>query len=188
MMANVPYERSLRGKWPTARYQTLHEVQMEISYLLSHLRSALEQLEPTWRKAFLRRTRFLESDFQGDVLAVLNMVSTALRLGSPLPQITPSPLLDRFVRHHPGLNILRPDSDDDLGLPRVLSIETLKNEQYLYFSVGVATAHGIVLRLDRLMLAAKELVGEVYHIHGLDANYRSATLYASEHHERHHRA
>lgn len=36
-----------------------------------------------------------------------------------------------------------------------------------YFSVGVATAFGIVTRLDRLMLAAKELVGEQYHIHGI---------------------
>jgi Aromatic acid exporter family member 2 len=36
-----------------------------------------------------------------------------------------------------------------------------------YFCVGVTTAYGIVHRLDRLMVATKELVGEQYHIHGI---------------------
>jgi hypothetical protein len=31
----------------------------------------------------------------------------------------------------------------------------------------VSTSFGIVTRLDRLMLATKELVGERYHIHGV---------------------
>lgn len=31
----------------------------------------------------------------------------------------------------------------------------------------MATAFGIVSRLDRLMLATKELVGEQFHIHGI---------------------
>ena len=35
------------------------------------------------------------------------------------------------------------------------------------FSVGVATAFGIITRLDRLMHATKELVGEQYHIRGV---------------------
>lgn len=36
-----------------------------------------------------------------------------------------------------------------------------------FFSVGVATAFGIVTRLDRLMLATKELVGEQFQISGV---------------------
>ena len=35
------------------------------------------------------------------------------------------------------------------------------------FSVGVATTFAIITRLDRLMIAAKDLVGEQYHIHGV---------------------
>ena len=31
----------------------------------------------------------------------------------------------------------------------------------------MTTAFGIILRLDKLMVAAKELVGEQYHIHGI---------------------
>ena len=35
--------------------------------------SVVERLEPAWRRAFLRRTRFMDADFQGDVLAVISM-------------------------------------------------------------------------------------------------------------------
>ena len=35
------------------------------------------------------------------------------------------------------------------------------------FCVGIATAYNIVSRLDRLMIAVKEVVGEQYHIHGV---------------------
>ncbi len=37
------------------------------------------------------------------------------------------------------------------------------------FSVGVSTAFSIVSRLDRLMVAVKEIVGEQYHVHGVSA-------------------
>ncbi len=42
------------------------------------------------------------------------------------------------------------------------------------FSVGCTTAFGIVTRLDRLMIATKELVGEQYHIHGVGLPPQSA--------------
>ncbi|KAH8111149.1 hypothetical protein DFH11DRAFT_1880050 [Phellopilus nigrolimitatus] len=197
LMTNVTYEYSLRGKWPKERYNTVYEIQMEIAYLLSHLRSVTEHLELSWAQAFLKRTRFLEPDFQGDVLAVISMISTALRTGTPLPQVTPCPLLDRFVAHSNGLNVLRKEEEGDYGLPRTLTIETLEDEQYLYdlfashcatlitdfspavrifryFSVGVSTAFGIVTRLDRLMMATKELVGEQFHIHGLPVHVAKA--------------
>ncbi|KAI5122416.1 hypothetical protein M0805_002966 [Coniferiporia weirii] len=166
---NVAYEFSLRGKWPEERYSTIHEIQMEIAYLLSHLRSVTEHLETSWAKALLKRTRFLEPEFQGDVLGVISLISFALRTGKPLPQVTPSPLLDRFVTHYHGLNVHRTEdeAEADFGIPRTLTVKILEDEQYLYFSVGVATAFGIITRLDRLMMATKELVGEQYHIHGL---------------------
>ncbi|KAL1937670.1 hypothetical protein VTO73DRAFT_12945 [Trametes versicolor] len=167
LKTNIVYEFSLRGRWPSDRYQKILDLQLQIAYLLSHLMSVVEHLEPAWSRAFLRRTRFLDADFQGDVLAVISMISTALRTGNPLPQITPCPLLDRFMIHTHGLNVIRQEADDDYGLPRTMTIDTLENEQYLCFSVGVTTAFGIVLRLDKLMVATKELVGEQYHIHGI---------------------
>lgn len=164
---NVIYEFSLRGQWPAERYHKILEVQMQIAYQLCHLMSIVSHLEPAWAHAFLRRTRMLDSDFQGDVLAVISLISNALRTGSPLPQITPCPLLDRFMLRHHGLNVVHEESEDNYGLPRTLTVETLENLQYLTFCVGVSTAFGIITRLDRLMVAAKELVGEQYHIDGV---------------------
>jgi len=129
--------------------------------------SVVERLEPAWSRAFLRRTRLLDPDFQGDVLAVITMISNSLRSGQPLPQITPCPLLDRFMARRHGLNVIHQESDDDFGLPRTLTMDTLRNEQYLIFSVGVATTFAIITRLDRMMVATKDLVGEQYHIHGI---------------------
>ncbi|KAG1767104.1 hypothetical protein EDD22DRAFT_876477 [Suillus occidentalis] len=164
---NVIYEFSLRGQWPAERYHKILEIQMQIAYQLCHLMSIVSHLEPAWAHAFLRRTRMLDSDFQGDVLAVISLISNALRTGSPLPQITPCPLLDRFMLRHHGLNVVHEESEDNYGLPRTLTIETLENLQYLTFCVGVSTAFGIITRLDRLMVAVKELVGEQYHIDGV---------------------
>ncbi|EPQ61261.1 hypothetical protein GLOTRDRAFT_54150 [Gloeophyllum trabeum ATCC 11539] len=167
LRANIIYEFSLRGKWPSKRYQTIVEIQLQIAYLLSHLMSVVEQLEPIWCQAFLRRTRFLDADFLGAVLAVISLISTALRTGTPLPQITPCPLVDRFMANHHGLNVLIEEEDYVLGLPKTLTIDTLANEQYMFFCVAVSTSYGIMTRLDRLMVATKEIVGEQYHIHGV---------------------
>jgi hypothetical protein len=41
------------------------------------------------------------------------------------------------------------------------------------FSVAVTTAFHVVVALDRIMLATKELVGEQYHIDGLRAQLSS---------------
>ncbi len=38
---------------------------------------------------------------------------------------------------------------------------------YRCFCVGVATAYAILTRLDRLMVATKQLVGEHFHIYGI---------------------
>ncbi|TRM68618.1 hypothetical protein BD626DRAFT_119094 [Schizophyllum amplum] len=173
---NVTYEFSLRGKWPAERYNKIRELQIQLAYSLSHLMSVIKHMDPAWTRAFLRRTRLVDSDFQGDVLAVISLISTALRTGTPLPQITPCPLLDRFMLHFHGLNVIHKESEEDYGLPRTLTLETLENEQYLMFCVGVSTTFRIITRLDRLMVAAKEIVGEQYHIHGvgLDGGHRFA--------------
>lgn len=60
------------------------------------------------------------------------MISTALRTGSPLPQITPTPLLDRFWQENHGLNVLQQEAADGHGLPKTVTFETLQDEQYWY--------------------------------------------------------
>lgn len=76
------------------------------------------------------------------LLFAIGMISIALRTGAPLPQITPCPLLDRFVAHqHPNLDPHQAplhgreqSSSDEYGLPRSLTIDILEDEQYLYVS------------------------------------------------------
>ena len=46
--------------------------------------SVLQHLEPAWTRAFLRRTRFLDPNFQGDVLAVISEGSIDFCLSAPL--------------------------------------------------------------------------------------------------------
>lgn len=52
----------------TIRYTLLGE----IGYLLSHLKSVVEHMEPALATVFLQSTRFLEPDFQGALLAVIS--------------------------------------------------------------------------------------------------------------------
>jgi Aromatic acid exporter family member 2 len=59
------------------------------------------------------------------------MISSSLRTGYPLPQITPCPLLNRAMSIYEGLDVIQKDAEDDYGLPRTLELETLQNEQYL---------------------------------------------------------
>jgi hypothetical protein len=75
----------------------LLETLQDLLSLLAQLNHVLAQLDRPWRKALLERTRLSDPVFLGDVLAILTMCSTGLRAGSPLPQITPSPLVARFV-------------------------------------------------------------------------------------------
>ena len=44
----------------------------KIAYHLSYLMSVVVQLEPAWSRAFLKRCRFLDSEFQGEMLAVIS--------------------------------------------------------------------------------------------------------------------
>ncbi|KAF8211930.1 hypothetical protein K438DRAFT_1805637 [Mycena galopus ATCC 62051] len=175
LKSNAIYEFSMRGRWPAKRYHKIMTLQLELAYSLSHLLSIVENMDPSWTRAFLRRTRLLDSDFQGDVLAVISMTSTALRTGCPLPQITPGPLIDRF-QSHLGLHVMHQDSEEDYyGIPKTLNLETLQNQQYLMFCVGIATTYGIISRLDRLMVTVKEIVGEQYHIHGAGVSLPTRT-------------
>lgn len=77
--------------------QALLEALQDLLSLLSQLNHVLVGLDKPWRRAVLERTRLSDPVFLGDLLAVITMCSTALRTGTALPQITPSPLVARFV-------------------------------------------------------------------------------------------
>lgn len=115
-------------------FQALLEALQDTLSLLSQLHHVLNQMESPWRRAVLERTRLSEHAFLGDVLAVITMCSTALKSETPLPQITPSPLVSRFVSsqinclklkikrqgHVKGVNIPHDVSEE---LPSLVTIE-----------------------------------------------------------------
>lgn len=140
---------------------------MQISKLLSHCLAIFERLGAAYSIALLRRTRFLDPRFLGDVVSVISMCSTALKTGEPLPQVTACPLVDRFLDTPHGFNIAQETGsraiDEMLAtLPAKITLATLQDAEYMTFSVGVATLFGLVVRIDKLCVAVKQLVGESY--------------------------
>lgn len=98
-------------------------------------------------------------------MSVYSLCSTALRTAAPLPQVSPI-LFSRYLSSA-GFHFHTEQDGDDAeetlpGLPKELTVEVLESEEYLTFAVGVMTLSGIVLKLDSLLLAVKELVGESY--------------------------
>lgn len=57
------------------RYETLSLnvlAHRKVAYHLSYLMSVVVEFEPAWSRAFLRRCRFLDSEFQGEMFAVIS--------------------------------------------------------------------------------------------------------------------
>ncbi|UZJ51414.1 hypothetical protein CBS101457_000734 [Exobasidium rhododendri] len=166
----ISYEWSLRGRWPLARYQELETVELQLSKLLTHAITIFENLGPTNSRLLLRRTHFLDPVFLADCIAILTMCTTSLKTGQPLPQIVPV-LIDRYLSTSPGFQVhfqqqhqQHQGAETTTQLPRFVTYDTLCKEEYQIFAVGAMVAYGIVLRLDRLCLAVKALVGETYSV------------------------
>ncbi|KAF8311865.1 hypothetical protein DL93DRAFT_2115513 [Clavulina sp. PMI_390] len=164
--SNASYEFSLRGKWPAGRYTAISTMQFEIAYLLTHLYTVVIRMDGIWVQAFLARTRLLDPDFLGRLLTTITMCSSSLKTGVPLPQITAAPLIDGLNKNDKMIDVIAQETE--LGLPTVLTAEVLRDEQYMCFCVGVASVYSLVRRLDRLMFAIKELVGENFHVDGVE--------------------
>lgn len=109
---NALHEYTFKGRWPEERYQALQVAVSDLLALMAQLRHVYLQLDRPWRKALLERTRLNDLRFLGDVLAVLSMSGTALRSGTALPQITPSPLVERFVSANPQSTLTTREGGD----------------------------------------------------------------------------
>jgi hypothetical protein len=58
----------------------------------------------------------------------IGMINTSLRTGQPLPQVTPCPLLDRFLARQHGLAIY---ASNDFGSADTPEMSVLEDAQYL---------------------------------------------------------
>ncbi|CDZ98776.1 Predicted membrane protein [Phaffia rhodozyma] len=185
----VTYEISFRGTWPIERYTALKSVLSDIVTLMNQLHFIMGVMDPAWKKALLIRTRLSDPRFMGDVLAVISLCSTALQSKSPLPQITPCPLVERYLERRHGLLVVDDENIDHRdvtqenekayprfkGVPRRVTVDILKSEEYLRFSMACATCFALVGRFDKMMLICKTLLGETFHLAGVAdySNYPS---------------
>jgi hypothetical protein len=134
------FEPPLQGPWPGGLYSDLVQLQVELIDLYGSFHTLLQQLEPDWIDAMLNRTGWLDVHFVADHFAVIYMCATATKTGNALPQITPSPLVDRFYTRLEGLKIAKIDRS---GIPKNVDLETLQDWQYALFAIGCTLSFAI---------------------------------------------
>ena len=127
------FEPPLQGPWPRALYSELVALQVDLIDLYGSFHSLLQQLEPAWIEALLTRNGWLDVHFVADHFAVLYMCANATKTGNALPQITPTPLVDRFYTKLEGLKIARVDRP---GIPKDVDEDTLQDWQYALYAIG----------------------------------------------------
>lgn len=161
----VNFEPPLQGLWPIRTYKELFTTLLELIELYRTMINVVERMQSPWTHALIESLGWNDYQFTAEQSAVFYMCSMALKSGTPLPQVTPAPLISRyftfqrkFARKHSELS-LAGHKDNLLNFQ---DIETLKDEQYVLLGVGCATFFSILNRLDRLMFLTKTLVGEMF--------------------------
>jgi hypothetical protein len=134
------FEPPLQGPWPQGLYTDLVTLQVELIDLYGSFHVLLQQLEPEWTEAMLTRTGWLDVHFVADHFAVIYMCATATKTGNALPQITPSPLVDRFYTRLEGLKIAKFDRN---GIPKDVDLETVQDWQYALYAIGCTLSFAI---------------------------------------------
>ncbi|BGP73444.1 hypothetical protein NBRC10513v2_006855 [Rhodotorula toruloides] len=174
------YEPSLRGEWPQDQYLHLLMLQLGLLQALGQLGQALIRLEPEWRRQLVQDTAFLNQPLIADVTSTFYLISLALRQGSPLPEATPGPLLDRLLYHDRRLRMLtdepepgHEDEDEHAHAKHVdfegarmggfkFTFDVLRDELFGTYASALEALSNILLDTDELEIAIKGLVGEVH--------------------------
>ncbi|EMS18110.1 uncharacterized protein RHTO_06690 [Rhodotorula toruloides NP11] len=174
------YEPSLRGEWPQDQYLHLLTLQLGLLQALGQLGQALLRLEPEWRRQLVQDTAFLNQPLIADVTSTFYLISLALRQGSPLPEATPGPLLDRLLYHDRRLRMLtdepepgHKEEDEHAHAKHVdfegarmggfkFTFDVLRDELFGTYASALEALSNILLDTDELEIAIKGLVGEVH--------------------------
>ncbi|GAA5991944.1 hypothetical protein JCM11641_001599 [Rhodosporidiobolus odoratus] len=173
--AMARFELSLQGEWPSDLYASLQSLQMEMLDQLGQLAGVISKLDEKWTKALLHRTQLSNPRFLQELLATVQLISSAFDYATPLPYVY-NPLLERFLKspeaiatgHNYGYDVTLDQEIE--GIPLHVNLETICSLEYLRFSSGVSQCYAVINRLDRLMFVAKSLVGEQFLVYGLDTH------------------
>lgn len=85
----------------------------------------------------------------GEIMGVLNIIEQALRLGLPLPERLPTPLIKRCY-----------ESWNEHHRTAQLSTELVRDEKYRRYCVGVSAYLKFLAAMDEMILALKGALGE----------------------------
>ncbi len=155
----VKFEPPIQGPWPFESYRKLMILQQELCDLMSAFVLNLGSMDPRWISPMLRRTGWYDRALMSDCLAIIYMTGNAIRTGYALPQLLPSPLIDRFFEK---MNAVQQTSKEFGQLPDVTDHKIIRDYGYSQFAVGCTISFSIVSRLDALMTTVKNLVGEKF--------------------------
>jgi hypothetical protein len=96
-----------------------------------------------------RQAGLLDHHNIGDVMAVLGVVEQSLKTGDPLPEVLPTPLLNRchdyWKSHHVDI---------------ILSKDLIRDEEYRRFCVAISAYLKFLAAVDDLVLVMKGTLGE----------------------------
>lgn len=173
-MRFATFEPPIQGPWPGDKYERILILQREILDLLVAFVNNLTYMDHAWVEPLLRRTGWHDRELVGDCLAVIFMTANAIKTGAALPQIVPSPLIDRFYFRMDRIQ----ETQAEGSLPRIISRETMEDPGYASFAVGSVITFAIINRIDTLLLVTKELVGEVWHTKHFDDGPGYSRLHA----------
>lgn len=85
----------------------------------------------------------------GDIMAVLSMIEQALRTGNALPEILPTPLVNRCLEYC-----------QNSGLEILTSKDLIRDENYRKFCVAMSSYLKFLSAIDELVLVVKGSLGE----------------------------
>lgn len=85
----------------------------------------------------------------GDIMAVLGIIEQALKTGDPLPEVLPTPLLNRCV-----------DNWQTRQLDVSFTEELMRDENYRKFCVAISAYMNFLATVDDLVLVMKGALGE----------------------------
>ncbi|KIY71039.1 hypothetical protein CYLTODRAFT_435413 [Cylindrobasidium torrendii FP15055 ss-10] len=91
-------EPQIRGKWPAAKYEALHLRLRHILGDMALLVGALTRLDTKWCSVLVHQTPFFNPNFLADTFVHFQVLSVALKTGTPLPPAMPT-LRDRLLYH-----------------------------------------------------------------------------------------
>lgn len=121
----------------------------EINWALGRLLFLSVSLPGELQDRLARLVGILDHQNVGDIMAVLSMVEQALKTGSALPEVLPTPLLKQCHEYW-----------QNSSLEIISSRDMTRDENYRKFCVAVSSYLKFLSAVDELVLVVKGTLGE----------------------------